>query len=201
MNLGSILIVIGVASTAVQAQTLLLNNTTGAPHTGQFETSSLTVAQSFLTTESAVITSVSLDLANPSGTGTLTVSLWDSASSVPNSQIAVLGTIPDASISGAYETKTLSGLHVSLTPNTLYYVVASNSSGAVLWGSDGSVLPGSIGFALYSGGSWSGPLTSSTAALTVSSVPEPQAFVGVAGLGLLAFAAWRHGWRTVRRNS
>lgn len=168
-------------------------------------------ALSFMTSATDfTITGVTIPVKNVIGLtlGNIQVSLYtgDGSNSRPNTKIGSdLGTTPVSGFSNSavYQDYAITGLNVTLSPSTKYYVVISASgigSGAQdflylgLHSGAGGVTTGSLGFSqsLNSGSSWDAPGNSSSVVGLVTAVPEPSTYALAAiATGLITALARR----------
>ena len=140
--------------------------------------------------------------------GNVQVSLYtgDGTGSRPNAKIGSdLGTTPVSGFnnSAVYQDYAITGLNVTLSPSTKYYVVISASgigSGSQdflylgLHSGAGGVTTGSLGYSesTNSGSSWTAPTDSSYVVGLVTAVPEPSTYALAAiATGLITALARR----------
>lgn len=129
--------------------------------------------------------------------GTFSVQLWDANGSggTPGSIVETLAsgwanpTTPDTD-----NVVSITGLNVSITPSTTYYVVVRPDARSTLrWGytdsESGTGFPSEFTFTVNSGGAWSSPDLNDPQRMRVEAVPEPSTWAIGALAGLtLAFA-------------
>ena len=145
----------------------------------------------------------------PAATGTLTVSLYSSTGNTPATDLATLGTIADNSLSTSmYTAQTVNVSGVTLSGNTMYFIVLSGSttgSSDGLWENSNSTIGTGIsgqytgdymsgsGWDIYKNGSGNSDYTVKPLVMQVdvgSSTPEPGTLFGALG-GLAAIMATR----------
>jgi hypothetical protein len=177
----------------VSATTLYdnLSDNTGTPYS---ISSTAPMGNSFSTGTSAFtlnVITVQLELSG-SAVGLSTFTLWTDSGNAPGSQIVTLGTIDDSSLSGSAANYDFSGLNISLTANTRYWV-EGNSTGNALWDSSGDA--NGIGtaneFFLLSGTVYQnsdGPWHMAVNGTNSSAVPEPTSIaLLIGGLAIFGF--------------
>jgi hypothetical protein len=165
---------------------------------------------------SATLGTVGLKLAHDtSALGTFSVSLWSAApGGLPGSQIASInsGTAVNSLTTAFKDYLFTPPQTISLSANTLYFIVLSSSVSAIpaglLWGvtqaeNPSSTGPGQIGgwaLSLNHGTTWGSeaPLYQDATLglsfpfqISISAVPEPATYAVIFGLALLGFAATR----------
>jgi len=126
--------------------------------------------------------------------GTFSVQLWDANGSggTPGSIVETLASgWANPSTPDTDNVVSITGLNVSMTPSTTYYVVVRPDAGSTLrWGytdsESGTGFPSEFTFTVNSGGTWSSPDLNDPQRMRVEAVPEPSTWaIGVlAGLTL-----------------
>ena len=208
-----LLIALALSAAPARAELILFDNLAAGSPNGSFGVSnSGWSAQSFSTTSSGFILSeVALRLWNANGTsGNFELQVWNAlgASGRPGAQVgSAIYTGLAQNLGSEYGgLLTVSGLNVTLAPDTAYYLVAAGANLADVPG-PGRPIPGQlywdatdvVTFPAYetsnSGGDWNGPQSQNlylkvTAAS--AAVPEPGTWAAAALLvGGAAFARWR----------
>lgn len=191
------------AALGVSAQAQVIYDSTGSGVAGYLSVATGgPLADSFTSPATATkLTGVSLLLTGGGGSGGLQVALYTSTGTPsPDSLVAVLGGISDSSITsaGSYSLSLVS--QPVLSPNTRYWVglVDPFSAGTISWGyaaaNTGVGVSGEYWLDKNQGVTLNGPgaNTPYSMTITVSAVPEPSAYAGLAGLGLV-------GWSLLRR--
>ncbi len=207
------LAVLAFSGMTARADVILFDNLSAGSPNGSFGVSnSQWNAQSFSTTSSGFILSeVALRLWNVNGTsGNFEIQVWDAlgTAGAPGSQVggAIYTGLAENLGSGYGDLLTVSGLSVTLVPDTAYYLVAAGASLADVIEGSGSdpgllywdatdVLTSSAYDSVNSGATWNGPYSQNlymkvTAAS--AAVPEPGTWAAAVLLvGGAAFARWR----------
>ncbi len=197
-----------------RADVILFDNLSAGSPNGSFGVSnSQWNAQSFSTTSSGfILNEVALRLWNLNGTsGNFEIQVWDAlgTAGAPGSQVGgAIYTGLAENLGSAYGSLlTVSGLSVTLAPDTAYYLVAAGtnladipgpfgppSQGTLYWDAT-DVLTSSAYDSVNSGATWNGPYSQNlymkvTAAS--AAVPEPGTWAAAALLaGGAAFVRWR----------
>ena len=186
------------------AGTILFDNLSASSLNGAYGVSNTQwVAQSFSTTnESFILSDIRLRLWNQNGTsGSFEIQVWDVLGTLgsPGSQVGTtIYTGLAQNLGSSYEgLLTISGLSVTLAPNTAYYLVAKGATLADIPDFDGP-LPGFLYWdatdvntsATYdtTGSGWNGP-SGQDMYMKVSAVPETTTYGLV--LGSISLAALR----------
>jgi len=207
-----LLIALVVSAAPAQAAIIFNNLAAGSPNGSWGVSNSQWSAQSFSTTSSGFILSeVALRLWNQNGTsGNFELQVWDAlgASGRPGAQVgsAIYTGLAENLGSEEGSLLTVSGLNVTLVPDTTYYMVAAGTSladipdddfpmpGTLYWDAT-DVLTSPAYDTSNSGVDWNGPYSQNlylkvTAAS--AAVPEPGTWAAAALLvGGAAFARWR----------
>jgi hypothetical protein len=205
-------IALALSAAPARAELIFNNLAAGSPNGSFGVSNSGWVAQSFSTTSSGFILSeVALRLWNVSGTsGNFELQVWDAlgASGSPGAQVGLaIYTGLAQNLGSEYGSLlTVSGLNVTLVPDTAYYLVAAGASladvpgpfrpipGQLYWDAT-DVVTSPAYDTIDSGGDWRGPFSQNlymkvTAAS--AAVPEPGTWGAMAILtGGAAFAGWR----------
>ena len=204
-------IALALSAAPARAELIFNNLAAGSPNGSFGVSNSGWVAQSFSTTSSGFILSeVALRLWNAGGTsGNFELQVWNAlgTAGAPGSQVGgAIYTGLAESLGNTSSLLTVSGLNVTLVPDTAYYLVAAGASLADFPGPFGPI-PGQLDWDATdvvtspaydtgdSGGNWSGPFSQNlylkvTAAS--AAVPEPGTWAAMAILtGGAAFAGWR----------
>jgi hypothetical protein len=214
-------IALALSAAPSRAELIVFDNLAAGSPNGSFGVSnSRWVTQSFSTTSSGFILSeVALRLWNQNGTsGNFELQVWDAlgASGRPGAQVgsAIYTGLAENLHSEYGSLLTVSGLNVTLVPDTAYYLVAAGANLADVPG------PGSFGprpGTLYwdatdvvtspaydtgdSGGNWRGPFSQNLyMKVTAASAPIPEPGTWAA-MAIFAGGAAYAGWRRRRQRS
>jgi hypothetical protein len=203
-----LLVALTLPGAPARAEIILFDNLQAGSPNGSFGVSnSQWTAQSFATTTAGfVLSKVGVRLWNVNGTGgNFEIQVWDAlgANGRPGSQVgAAVYTGLAQDLGNAYGSLlSVSGLNVTLAPDTTYYLVAAGTDLAVvpddffgprpgqLYWDATNVLTSSASDTNDSGASWNGPFTQNLYA-KVTAIPEPStcamALTGLACSGHLA---------------
>lgn len=207
-----LLIALALSAVSARAEIIFNNLAAGSPNGSFMVSNSQWSAQSFSTTSSGFILSeVALQLWNANGTsGNFELQVWDAlgASGRPGAQVgsAIYTGLAENLGSEYGSLLTVSGLNVTLLPDTAYYLVAAGASladvpnrrgsdpGELYWDAT-DVFTSPVYDTNNGGGDWNGPYSQNlylkvTAAS--AAVPEPGTWAAAALLvGGAAFARWR----------
>ncbi|MCS7090995.1 MAG: choice-of-anchor R domain-containing protein [Verrucomicrobiota bacterium] len=151
---------------------------------------SLWVAQAFGSGLNNLLTGIKLNLYG--GSGTFGVELWDiDSQNKPGSLITTIGNFSSPTTPSQNNVVNISGLNVSINPNSTYYVVvkATSAGGSVNWGSttssDQNVSGSPMYSVVYNGGSWGDVDEENPQRMMVEAVPEASTWLAGAFAGLI----------------
>jgi hypothetical protein len=214
----TVAIALALSAAPARAELIVFDNLSAGSPNGSFGVSnSGWIAQSFSTTSSGFILSeVALRLWNMGGTsGNFELQVWNAlgTAGAPGSQVGgAIYTGLAQSLGNTSSLLTVSGLNVTLVPDTAYYLVAAGASLADFPGPFGPI-PGQlewdatdvVTFPAYdtgdSGGNWSGPFNQNLyMKVTAASAPIPEPGTWAA-MAIFAGGAAYAGWRRRRQHN
>ena len=207
----AVAIALALSAAPSRAELIVFDNlSAGSPDGSALVSNSQWLAQSFSTTSAGfTLSGVALRLWNDSGTsGNFELQVWDArgASGRPGAQVgsAIYTGLAQALGSGYGSLLTVSGLNVTLVPDTTYYMLAAGTSladitsfstypGTLSWDATSVVTSPAYGTA-NSGVNWISEAANQYMKVTAASapIPEPGTWAAMAIFaGGAAYAGWR----------